>query len=192
MLGVLMRVGNLQTSSKKRKDSKPCNAPSYPFKINIIQLYAPTVDKKYDERVEALYDTIGKVISKTKSDEITLVMGDYNAKIGEGKRSDLVGEHGLGISNQTGDRLYEFCQEREMVIANTWFKLPKRRLYTWISPTEDNNGTPIRNQIDYILINKRFKNIIKRVTTYPGADIGSDHVPLIADLKLKLKATKQK
>jgi hypothetical protein len=45
----------------------------------------------------------------------------------------------------------------------------------------------VRNQIDYILVNNRFRNSIKRVTTYPGADIGSDHNPLVADISLKLK-----
>lgn len=87
-------------------------------------------------------------------------------------------------------RLFEFCQEKDMVITNTWFKLPKRRLYTWISPAESDTQEPVRNQIDYILINKRFRNCIKSVTTYPGSDAESDHVPLVTNLKLKLKVTK--
>lgn len=78
-----------------------------------------------------------------------------------------------------------------MVVTNTWFKLPKRRLYTWKSPL-DSADNPVRNQIDYVLINKRFRNTIKRITTYPGADIGSDHNPLVADMVLSLKTVKRR
>ncbi|XP_023233175.1 craniofacial development protein 2-like [Centruroides sculpturatus] len=120
-----------------------------------------------------------------------MIIGDYNAKVGMGRREDLIGDFGLGLSNERGDRLFEFCQENDMVIKNTWFKLPKRRLYTWKSPA-DKNQTPIRKQIDYILINIRYRNCVTRVTTFPGADIGSDHVPLVADIKLKLKSIKPK
>ena len=65
---------------------------------------------------------------------------------------------------------------------NTFFKLHPRRLYTWISP--DNI---IRNQIDYIVCKTRWKSSLKRVTTLPGADCGTDHNLLIADIKIKLK-----
>lgn len=96
-------------------------------------------------------------------------MGDFNAKIGQGRRSDIVSDYGLGESNERGGRLFEFCQGMEdqylviLVVTNTWFKVPKRRLYTWKSPVDKaNSPEPVRNQIDYILINKLFRNIIKK------------------------------
>lgn len=129
---------------------------------------------------------------KLKSDSITIILGDFNAKIGQGQRTDIVGNFGLGSSNERGDRLHEFFQGSGMIITNTFFDLPKRRLYTWQAPRSDlNNSTPIRNQIDYLLINRRFKNIIKNAKTYPGADIGSDHNPLVTELSLNLKAKRQ-
>lgn len=158
-----------------------------PFKLNIIQLYAPTAEKRYDNEVENLYSLLDTVLEKLNKDDITLIIGDFNSKIGQGTRQDLVGDFGLGTTNHRGDRLFEFCVERDLVITNTWFRLPKRRLYTWTSPAEGNNQEPIRNQIDYMLVKKRFRNCVTRVTTYPGADIGSDHVPLVAEIKLKLK-----
>ncbi|XP_023242378.1 craniofacial development protein 2-like, partial [Centruroides sculpturatus] len=161
------------------------------FKINIIQVYAPTFTNNNGDKLEDLYNSINKILGKLKKNDITVIIGDYNAKVGMGRREDLIGDFGLGLSIGRGDRLFEFCQENDMVITNTWFKLPKRRLYTWKSPA-DNNHSPIRNHIDYILVNKRHRNCITRVTTFPGADIGSDHVPLVADIKLKLKAIKPK
>ena len=69
-----------------------------------------------------------------------------------------------------------------MIVTNTYFQHPKRLLYTWKSP-----GDVCRNQIDYILIRHRYRNSVKQCKTYPGADIGSDHNPLIAKIKIRLK-----
>ncbi|GFS23270.1 retrovirus-related Pol polyprotein from type-1 retrotransposable element R2 [Elysia marginata] len=69
-----------------------------------------------------------------------------------------------------------------MSVINTHFKQPKRRLYTWTSP-----GDVTRNQIDYLAINSRFKNAVSKCKTYPGADIGSDHAPVIMKINIKLK-----
>ena len=71
---------------------------------------------------------------------------------------------------------------------NTCFRHHKRHLYTWKSP-----GDRIRDQIDYITINKRFRNSISQVKTYPGADCGGgcDHVPVVAEMRVKLKKLKK-
>ena len=73
-----------------------------------------------------------------------------------------------------------------MVIMNTWFKEHPRRIYTWKSP-----GDRSRNQIDYISINHRFKRAVKHAKTYPGADCGSGHIPVICTLQCKLKKLKK-
>ena len=72
--------------------------------------------------------------------------------------------------------------EKNLAIANTYFQHPDRLLYTWKSP-----GDVFRNQIDYILIRKRHRNSVKQCKTYPGADIASDHNPLLAKISVKLK-----
>ena len=113
-------------------------------------------------------------------------MGDFNAKVGKGESHDTVGEYDLGERNQRGDLLVQFCQEERLAISNTWYKLPPRRLYTWKSP-QDSSGHIVRNQIDFILVEKRYRNGILSVKTYPGTDIGSDHNPIIANLRFRLK-----
>ena len=70
---------------------------------------------------------------------------------------------------------------------NTWFQHHQRHLYTWKSP-----GDGVRNQIDYITMNKMFRNAITQVKGYPGADCGSDHVPIVATMKVKLRTLKMK
>lgn len=156
-----------------------------PFNINIIQTYAPTCDGN-DGDVEAFYDDIGKCLKLSRNHEITIVMGDFNAKIGQGKCENVVGEHGLGKRNERGERLIQFAQEHELIVTNTFFKLHPRRLYTWKSNAENENRI-IRNQIDFVMINQRFRNSVKSVKTYPGADLASDHNPLVATVQLRLK-----
>lgn len=117
-------------------------------------------------------------------------MGDFNSKIGKGGFEDIVGSFGLGERNERGNRLLHFCQEENMKVTNTWFCLPPRRLYTWRSPADKPNNI-IRNQIDFILINRRFGTSITRACTYPGADVPSDHVLLLARLKIRLAKHKR-
>ena len=94
----------------------------------------------------------------------------------------LTGEFGLGVQNEAGQRLTEFCQENTMIIANTLFQQHKRILYTWTSPDGQH-----QNQIDYILCSQRWRSSIQSAKTRPGADCGSYHELLIAKLGLKLK-----
>ena len=89
---------------------------------------------------------------------------------------------GLGIQNEAGRRLIEFCKENILIIANTLFQQHKRRLYTWTSP---NGQHP--NQTDYILCSQIWRSSIQSAKTRQGADCGSDHELLIAKFRLKLK-----
>ena len=76
----------------------------------------------------------------------------------------------------------EFFQENALVIANTLFQQPKRRLYTWTSPDD-----PYQNQIGYILCSQWWRSSIQSAKARMGADCGSDHELLIAKFRLKLK-----
>lgn len=155
-----------------------------PTDLNVVQVYAPTMDAT-DQDVEQFYDEIKELLKLTRKHDVNVIMGDFNAKIGKGRFENLVGPYGLGTRNERGDRLLEFCQEEHLTITNTWFQLPPRRLYTWKSPA-DNPQKLVRNQIDYILINDRFKSSVKKACTYPGADVPSDHVLLVAVVKTTL------
>ena len=158
----------------------------HPFNINIIQVYAPTSTHS-EEDLEDFYEQLNKVKQQCKSQDINIIMGDLNAKIGAGRQGRVVGPYGLGERNERGDRWAEWCEGADQIIINTWFRHHRRHLWTWKSP-----GDGVRNQIDYITINSRFRNAIRQAKTYPGADCNSDHVPIIAKLKVKLKTIKKK
>lgn len=158
-----------------------CKIQAKPFNLVILQCYAPTADQS-DEIIEEFYTEIDLALKQTKSTDIVYVMGDFNAKIGKSVASKCVGKFGLGKTNERGEMLIEFCEKNNLCAINTMYKHPKRRLYTWKSP-----GDVTRNQIDFILLKDRFKNNILKCKTYPGADINSDHNPVIATVKMKLK-----
>ena len=94
----------------------------------------------------------------------------------------LTGRFDLGVQNEAGQRLMEFCQENALVIANTLFQKHKRRLYTWTSLDGQ-----YQNQTDCILCSQRWKRSMQSVKTRLGTDCGSDHEFPIAKFRLTLK-----
>ena len=89
----------------------------------------------------------------------------WNAKVGSQETPGVTGKFGLGMRNEAGQRLIDFCQENALVIANTLFQQHKRRLYPWTSPYGQH-----QNQIDYILCRQRWRSSIQSAKTRPGAD----------------------
>ena len=106
---------------------------SKPFIIKVIQFYAPIINAKEAE-VEQFYDDLQDLLELTPKKDVLFIIGDWNAKVGSQETPGVTGKFGLGVQNEAGQRLIEFCQENVLVIANTLFQQPKRRLYTWTSP----------------------------------------------------------
>jgi len=156
-----------------------------PINITIIQVYAPTTSAT-DDVIEEFYNQLQDTLDTASKRDVVLVIGDFNAKIGAGhcheEEKAAIGKFGLGERNKRGDSLVDFCIGNELVVTNTLFQQHPRRLYTWQSP-----DGKTRNQIDFILIKRRWKSSVRLAKTLPGADIGSDHQLLIANVRVKLK-----
>ena len=149
-----------------------------PFNITVIQVYAPTSNAEEVE-VEWFYEDLQDLLELTPQKDVLFIIGDWKAKVGSQETPEVMGKFGLGIWNEAGQRLIEFCQENALVIANTLFQQHKRRLYTWTSP-DGQHG----NQIDYILCSQRWRSSIQSAKTRPGVDCASDHELLIAKFDL--------
>ena len=152
-----------------------------PFNITVIQVYAQTNNAEKAE-VERFYEDLQDLLELTTKKDVLCIIGEWNAKVGSQETPGIRGKFVLGIRNEAGQRLMEFCQENTLVIANTLFQQHKRRFYTWTSP-----GGRHRNQTDYILCSQRWRSSIQSGKTRPGADCGSDHELVIAKFRLKLK-----
>ena len=104
-----------------------------PFNITVIQAYAPTSNAEEAE-VEWFCRDLQDLLELTPKKDVLFIIGDWNAKVGSQETSGVTGKFGLGVQNEAGQRLIEFCQENTLVIANTLFQQHKRRLCTWTSP----------------------------------------------------------
>ena len=106
---------------------------SKPFNITVIQAYAPTSNNEEAE-VERFYEDLQDLLELTPKKDVLFIIRDWNAKVGSQETHGITGKFGLGVQNEAGQRLIEFCEENTLVIANTLFQQHKRRLYTWTSP----------------------------------------------------------
>ena len=115
-----------------------------PFNITVIQVYAPTSNT---EEVEVVwfYEDLQDLLELTPKKEVLFIIGDWNAKVGRQETPGVTGKFGLGVQNEAGQRLTEFCQETTSFIVNTLFQQHRRRFYTRTSPDGQ-----YQNQIYYI------------------------------------------
>ena len=97
-----------------------------PFNITVIQVYAPTSNA---EEAEGFYEDLQDLLELTPKKDVLFIIGDCDAKVGSQETPGVTGKLGLGIRNEGGQRLIEFCQENAVVIANTLFQQHKRRHY---------------------------------------------------------------
>ena len=111
-----------------------------PFNISVIQGYAPTSNAEEAE-VEQFYEDLQDLLELTPKKGVLFIIGDWNAKVGSQETPGVTGKFGLGVKNEAGQRLIEFCQEIALVIANTLFQQHKRRLHInitrWLTPKSD-------------------------------------------------------
>ena len=98
------------------------------FNITVIQVYAPTNNAEEAE-VERFYEDLQDLLELTPKKDVLFIIGDWNAKVGIQKIPGVTGKFGLGVQNEEGQKLTEFCQENTLVIANKLFQQHKRRLY---------------------------------------------------------------
>ena len=104
-----------------------------PFNITIIQACVPNSNAEEAE-VEWFYEDLQGLLEVTPKKDALFIIGDWKAKVGSQETPGVTGKLGLGVWNEAGQRLIEFCQENTLVIANTLFQQHKRTLYTWTSP----------------------------------------------------------
>ena len=100
-----------------------------PFNITVIQVYAPTSNAEEAE-VEWFDADLQDLLELTPKKDVLFIIGDWNAKVGSQETPGVTGKFGLGIRNEAGQRLIEFCQENSLVGADT-LPTTQRQLYTW-------------------------------------------------------------
>ena len=124
-------------------------------------------------------------MEKTPKHDLLVITGDLNAKVAsdvEGYER-VMGIHGVGTRNDNGEKLCDFCGMNDLVITGTIFPHKEIQKQTWISPDRRSF-----NQIDRVLINRKFRTSLLDTRAIRSADIASDHHLVCTKLRLKLKA----
>ena len=137
-----------------------------PLSITVIQVYAPTSNAEEAE-VEWFYENIQDLLelTTTTKKDVLFIITDWNAKVESQEIPEVTGKFGLGVQNEAGQKIIEFCQESKLAIANTLFQQHKRLLYIWTS----SDGQCL-NQADYIFCSQRCRSSIQSAETRCGAD----------------------
>ena len=111
-----------------------------PFNITVIQVNAPTSNAEEAE-IEWFYEVLEDLLEQTPKKDVLFIIGDWNAKVESQEITGVTGKLGLGVLNEAGQRLTEFCQENALVIKNILFQQCKRRLHMditrWSTPKSD-------------------------------------------------------
>ena len=137
-----------------------------PFNITIVQACAPTSDYD-DNEIEELNDQPHNVIDQTLKKDILVVQEHWNAKVGRdacGNWQGICGPFCIGDTNERGRRLLKFATFNDLVLANTFGHRKASRRWTWHNPNGQHH-----NQINYILVRKRFRSgvSIARTRSFP-------------------------
>ena len=144
----------------------------------VIVHYSPT---KGSETAEDHYNNLTNTIKSIPKHNVLLVVGDCNAHIGKEAKFTY-----HQVTNTNRKLLLDLAEENHLIITNTIFQKRLGKLWTYIS---DMNGT--KSQIDYILINRKWKNSLRNVESYSSfSSIGSDYRIVSAKLKLCLRRSK--
>ena len=154
-----------------------------PLNITIIQVCAP-ISSYDDSEADEFYRELQSLVDQTPKQDILVVQGDWNAKVGEDAQEDWGEICGPSCNLETNDRglkLLDFAPYNNLVLANTLGNRKPSRGWTWHSPY----GTH-HNQIDYILVKKN-----ARTRTFPGADVGSDHDMAMMTFQTHLKNSRK-
>ncbi|XP_053956129.1 uncharacterized protein LOC128861771 [Anastrepha ludens] len=137
---------------------------------------------------EDFYNNLSSVLSSVRKGDIVIILGDFNAQVGNDNTSlqDVMGVHGIGRITENGRMLTEMCATNNLVIGGTL--LPHKYIHkvTWVSP-----DSHTENQIHHILISKKWRGSLLDVKNKRGADIGSDHYLILTTLRLKVAAVKR-
>ena len=151
----------------------------------IVQVYAPTTSRS-DEETDNFYNTIAKLLEKKT--HYTIVMWDFNAKVGEQTNTSerATGCFGLGQRNERGDTLVEWATSKNFKIMNTQFQKKAGRRWTWRSP----DGNTNTNEIDYIMTDK--PSMVIDLTVINRVNIGSYHMMVMGSITLNTSAERRK
>ncbi|XP_063624759.1 uncharacterized protein LOC134796499 [Cydia splendana] len=151
--------------------------------LNVISIYAPTLDKS-DDIKDQFYEELTQALSKVKSREQILLLGDFNARVGRDYEAwpNVLGRHGIGNMNNNGQLLLSLCAQFDLSITNTFFRLPSKHKATWMHPRSKH-----WHLIDYAIVRRRDIGQVNITRVMRGANCWTDHRLVLTKINISLR-----
>ena len=155
-----------------------------PVHGTIVSVYAPTHRANQEEK-DKFYTDLQSQIDGVAEEDILVVVGDFNARVGSSERhediwNDVRGYHGVGRINEAGETLLSWCASNSLTVMNTMFEKKNIHKYTWQHP-----GSKQWHCIDYIIMRQKQRIWCCDVSVLRSADCWTDHKLLRAQMKLQ-------
>jgi exonuclease III len=158
-------------------------------KLTVTSVYAPTESATIEDKNE-FYNSLENHLEQVKAHNIHLVLGDFNARVGVDSHlthPDVIGCHCFyDTTNNNGERLVSMCEEHKLHPSQMIFPQPRNRQWTWMHPSGSTN------QLDHILINRKWTNSLRNCRAYNSVELDSDHRIVSITLVCSLRTTKGK
>jgi exonuclease III len=134
--------------------------------ITVTGVYTP--EEGREEETRRFYKQLQKEVDKYSNSHSLIISGDLNARVGNQPMPNVVGTFGEDCKNRNGQTLREFASFNDFKTANIFFRKKEIYKYTW-------SARGSKCTIDYIIVNRRLKNLVQDIKIFRGSDIGSDH-----------------
>ena len=156
--------------------------------LTVTAVYAPTECSSPEDK-DDFYDNLSNHLEQVKTHNMHLVVGDFNARVGNDSHSihpEVIGPHCFyDTTNSNGEKLVDLCEECKLYPAQMRFPQPRRRLWTWMHPSGSTH------QLDHI-INQKWKNSLRNCRAYNSVELDSDHRIISIKLVCSLRTTKSR
>ena len=153
------------------------------YRVSFIQAYAPQQGRPQEEKDE-FYERLQDTLDTVPIDSEIIVMGDLNGHVGSRPVEGVVGNFGVGMRNEEGEMLIDFCVRNNLSVMNTYFKHQESHQYTWYRYNSRIGQYDLKTQIDFILTTR--KSVIKDVKAIPSVSLDSDHRLVKGKMKIHL------
>ena len=154
----------------------------------LFSVYSPTLKAEPAEK-DRFYSDLRSLIQSTPADDKVVILGDFNARVGQGSEAwkGVLGKHGVGNCNENGRLLLEFCAGKQFAITNTIFQQKNSLKTTWMHPRSKN-----WHLIDYVLLRQRDIQDVCHTRVMPSAECYTDHRLVRCKLKVLFKPKPRK
>ena len=159
--------------------------------VSVIAVYAPTNEAGNEEETKKFYRALQDCVRKTPKRDMLLVMGDFNARVGNDTNAwrGTIGRFGPEELNQNGVKLLDFCAFNNLVVTNTLFQHRPCHQQTLFHPAD---STGLGHMPDYVLVNHCFRSSVLDTRVYRKTYLQSDHCFVVSRVCLKLKAKRRR